>query len=96
MGEKKICTAAEKHKKSSEYGEWFYIQKMKVYHARLGREYEEHREYFSNMALHDSYEEEHVAERLHKQCTGEACLIDKRRIEMREGGIEKQKTSGNL
>ena len=89
MDEKKMCTAEERRKKVSDYGEWYYIQRMKFYHSRFKKEYEENREYFSNMALHDSYKEEHIAGRLHKQCNGQECLIDKRRIEMREGGIEK-------
>jgi len=91
MDERKICTAQEKHKKAAEYGEWFYIQKMKYFHAKVGKEYDDHREYFSNEALHESYEEEVIAEKLHKRCTGRECLIDKRRAEMREGGIEKEK-----
>jgi len=79
MEEKKICTADEKRKKMTEYGEWVYLQKMKDFHERFRKDFEEHREYLSNTALHDSYQEERIAEVLHKKCTGQECLIDKRR-----------------
>ena len=84
MDEKKICTAENKRKKATEFGEWIYFQKMKAFHERFRNEYDDHREYFSNMALHESYEEEHVAEKLHTQCNGHDCLIDKRRLEMHQ------------
>jgi len=79
MSEKKICTAEDKRKKTTEYGEWVYLQKMKYFHAQFKQEYDEHRDYFTNTALHDSYQEEHIAEALHKRCTGQECLVDKRR-----------------
>ena len=82
MSEKQICTAEEKHKKASDYGEWVYIQKMKFFHAKFGHEYQDNRDYFSNLALHDSYKEEIIAEQLHKRCAGQQeCLINKRKIE---------------
>ena len=84
MSEKKICSDAEKRKKVTEHGEWFYLQRMKFYHERYKHEYDDHREYFSNMALHESYEEEHLVENLHKQCTRHECLIEKRRTELRK------------
>ena len=79
MDMKKKCTADDKHKKAVSYGEWVYLQKMKLFYEKHKQEYEEHRDYFSNLALHHSYEEEHIAESLHKRCTGQECLIDKRR-----------------
>ncbi|MCL2877173.1 MAG: hypothetical protein FWF13_00145 [Acidobacteria bacterium] len=79
MDEIKKCTAEEKRKKTTEYGEWIYLQKMKYFHERFKNEFEEQRDYFSNTALHDSYQEEHVAGVLHKKCTGQECLVDKRR-----------------
>jgi hypothetical protein len=91
MDEKKICAIEDKRKKAAEYGEWIYLQKMKIFHERYRQEYDDHRDYFSNLALHTSYEEEHIAGKLHKLCTGQECLIDKRRAEMRQGGIEKLK-----
>ena len=91
MDEKKYCTAEIHRKKTAEYGEWVYIQKMKLFHERFKQEYEDHRDYFSNMALHDSYEEEHIADKLHVQCNKLDCLIDKRRAEIRQKGFEKQK-----
>lgn len=84
MDGQKICSDADKHKKAVDHGEWFYIQKMKSFHAKFRQEYDDHRDYFSNMALHDSYEEEHVAEKLHSQCKGQECLIDKRRNELQK------------
>ena len=84
MSENKVCTAEEKRKAVTEHGEWFYLQRMKFYHERHRQEYDDHREYFSNMALHESYEEESIAEKLHKQCKGQVCLITKRRVEMRK------------
>lgn len=93
MDEKEACTVEYKRKKSSEYGEWVYIQRMNYYHTRFGKKYEDQPDYFSNLALRTSYEEEHIAEKLHQRCQGQvqACLIDKRRVEMRNGGIEKLK-----
>ena len=91
MDEKKICTAENKHKKAVEHGEWFYIQKMKYFHEKFRHEYEEHRDYFSNLALHDSYEEEHIAEKLHRRCNEQECLIDKRRSAIRRKGLDNQK-----
>jgi len=79
MDEKKICTPEERRKKTTEYGEWVYLQKMKFFHERFKKEYEDHRDYFSNTAVHDSYQEEIIAEKLHKRCDGQECLIDKRR-----------------
>ena len=81
MDEKKKCTIEEIRKKTTEYGEWVYRQKMKYFYERFKNEFEEHREYLSNTALHDSYGEEHIAGVLHKKCTGQECLIDKRRRE---------------
>jgi len=91
MDEKKICTVSDQRKKAAEYGEWVYIQKMKYFHERFEEEYQDHRDYFSNMALHDSYEEEHIAGKLHAICNKQECLIDKRRAEIRQGGFEKHK-----
>ena len=79
MDEKKVCTIEEKRKKTTEYGEWVYLQKMKHFYEKYKKDFEEHRDYFSNTALHDSYQEEHIAGVLHKKCTGEECLVDKRR-----------------
>ena len=84
MEEKERCTIEQKRKKTSDYGEWVYLQKMKLFHAQYRDEYQENREYFSNKALHDSYEEEHIADILHKKCTGDECLVDKRRAELRK------------
>jgi hypothetical protein len=84
MDEKKVCTAEEKRKKTVDHGEWFFLQRMKSYHARFRQEYDDHRDYFSNLALHESYEEEHVVEKLCKKCTRQECLIEKRRAELRK------------
>ena len=81
MDAKKKCTLEMKRKKTSEYGEWVYLQTMRFFHERFKQEYDEQRNYFSNIALHDSYEEEHIAGNLHKQCDKTECLIDKRRKE---------------
>jgi len=89
MDEKTLCTPEIHRKKTSEYGEWVYIQKMKFFHERFGQEFEDHRDYFSNMALHDSYEEEHIADKLHTRCNKLDCLIDKRRAEIRQKGFGK-------
>ncbi|MDR0310508.1 MAG: hypothetical protein LBJ21_02865 [Acidobacteriota bacterium] len=91
MDVKEVCTVQQKRKKSAEYGEWIYLQKMNFFHGRFRQEYEDHRDYFSNMALHTSYEEENIADKLHKLCKGQECLIDKRRAEIRQGGIDKLK-----
>jgi len=91
METKEECTAEYKRKKSAEYGEWIYLQRMNYYHGRFKREYEEQRGDLSNLALRTSYEEEHIADKLHKLCKRDECLIDKRRAEMRQGGIEKLK-----
>ena len=89
MVEKKICTNEYKHKKAGEYGEWFYIKRMKFFHERFKQEYRDHNEYFSNMAIHDSYEEEHIAEKLCSQCTGRECLIEKRKANVQQTMNEK-------
>ena len=83
MDGNQICTDEEKRKKTTEYGGWVYLQKMQAFHAKYKQEYEDHRDYFSNLALHESYQEEIIAEKLHKQCKNRGeCLIDKRRAEM--------------
>jgi len=84
MDEKTTCTLEHRRKKIAEHGEWFFLQRMKFYHAQFKQEYDDHRDYFSNLAVHESYEEEHIVEKLCKRCDGTECLIEKRRNELRK------------